>query len=1094
MRYALGEQRWPAILIPDAENPRNQGIVYFERALCQVARIWGEAWRGNRTDNAVLAREVRPLLRFFNRDRRETNTWSSWYLVQNAMGEFYALLVQALAQHGPAAVTALRDDIEHEWSRSDTAQYWTTDVRRQTILAFHHAGAPRAWVEENLSKLGSLPLESSVNMRVEMCQRQLTAWLELGDMDRARTQFREMFDASLSIGYEKDYQLSTWVRWLGLVNSEQPERAAERITWFARAVVTSRATTEGRAYSDAAEELLKVTFRWSPRRAVRLFAWLLDQHVIPFEAGVRALLEGALRMSRPPTELVQACLTALVLPVAHKGDDGLIAALIERHAVIRGNDRADILAQTVVTDVDVFAPPSARIAWRRGIGKAVRDTSGMLEQVGLGTDAFRFDQETQSSSDALKLDDESVLSVDEVIQRVRTIADIQSLREHESKDSHFAWERVIIYAARMMDQAAVLTVADMFGGHSHEAHILSALSERLLALGDRDCAWTLGTRALQVSSRLGWNPWYDGGSRLSALRALGAVDPKRGRDVVWATFMRDVSEQSVHVEAVAMNPETILSLLVDPIPVDEVWPLVEQHVQALFASTPLGSCKPDDLTQELPDDTADQALADLLGAQMTHPVSQIAASALRMGARRMLAGDQVMLRTVRNMLEQSEADQETALQLLDAVILDDSGMDLPFRDNIVALQGSPNFAIRHAARALAIRLGYDQPSPAHPATLPAVYELALPPESTAGIIGGGPIPSDAPQPDTSDPATILRPFDTVAKQIAQEASLSPMNLQYRAVQLMRELAPPDTWLAEGEAALRTTLEAANLHLSFQRPRVTAARLALLHIIAELCDRGMLSVEQADELSIILRLGDPGMLTVAPSRRPREITSDFARVRDEERMQEWLEQVDTEAATEYVQLSAGGKVFLAEETTFRRNDTSRQAESRWSMIAPAVMPQPRRVADPTIFFPAMVNRLVAEYPKLAMTEWPIPLIIRHIGLAYITPGAYWLALNPAIARQLGWTLADDGLFRWVDRSGNLMVESVWWADGAVSATQIYTHDETGEGWLVVATPAGFDAINNVMGPLKQISVLERRYRADEDRQLRTKIGLNQRRWE
>src|SRR4030095_6985991 len=81
--YALGDQRLPAEIIPDPSQPREQGMVYFERALCVVAHIWAEAWRGRKLDGATIKLEVAPLLRLFNQSWQENQDWTTWSAIQS---------------------------------------------------------------------------------------------------------------------------------------------------------------------------------------------------------------------------------------------------------------------------------------------------------------------------------------------------------------------------------------------------------------------------------------------------------------------------------------------------------------------------------------------------------------------------------------------------------------------------------------------------------------------------------------------------------------------------------------------------------------------------------------------------------------------------------------------------------------------------------------------------------------------------------------------------------------------------------------------------------------------------------------------------
>lgn len=107
--------------------------------------------------------------------------------------------------------------------------------------------------------------------------------------------------------------------------------------------------------------------------------------------------------------------------------------------------------------------------------------------------------------------------------------------------------------------------------------------------------------------------------------------------------------------------------------------------------------------------------------------------------------------------------------------------------------------------------------------------------------------------------------------------------------------------------------------------------------------------------------------------------------------------------------------------------------------------------------------VAELAEYAAQEGDAKhlSVVQH-GWKFDTPGNRWLALNPAIARALGWTLSSAGLFRWVDANESLMVESIWWEDGFVEHEPPHFDDEVGSGWAVRATKAGWEQIEHLYG--------------------------------
>ena len=88
-----------------------------------------------------------------------------------------------------------------------------------------------------------------------------------------------------------------------------------------------------------------------------------------------------------------------------------------------------------------------------------------------------------------------------------------------------------------------------------------------------------------------------------------------------------------------------------------------------------------------------------------------------------------------------------------------------------------------------------------------------------------------------------------------------------------------------------------------------------------------------------------------------------------------------------------------------------------------------------------------------------LVIAHDPYDFETPGAPWLAFNPAVAQALGWRPIDSGWFSWEDQESNPVVESIWWCDGPMHQFNYHFNlsVEVGSGWLVLVTERGYEEI-------------------------------------
>jgi len=496
-----------------------------------IAHIWAEAWCNQRLDISTIEKKVSPILRIFNRPFHETVHWTSWYVAKGAHGEFYALLVDAVAQHGHEAIESLRVLFENEWDNHEVGSFWPADVRRQVIMALVRAGVDRHWATEKLRALENMMTEGSdVHSRVDECRKQAEAWITLDDNESARRVLDRMLQGSFGVGFRKDYQLGTWIEWLGPINEVEPERAAERIGWFARAITTLEETTDDAAAIYAANELLAVTFRWSPRRAISLFHWFIEQRIIRHEEAVCILLRESLKSPDTPTQLVLFSLVDFLLPIATETDDELVIMLIAHAAASHENENALETARYVLSKVYIHALPSTRPKWSRTIARALLKLGLDPNSVGLEAADIQPDQKEDFSSSLLKVNDGSTtISIDEVKMRVSSVSDLQELLDNESDDSYFDWELVVTHLAENLGAEGIHTLTNLFQSKRNSAQIFAILSEKLCDLGDREGAWSLGEQALKASTTHGWDRWYDGGSRLTAFRALVHADPSRAR-------------------------------------------------------------------------------------------------------------------------------------------------------------------------------------------------------------------------------------------------------------------------------------------------------------------------------------------------------------------------------------------------------------------------------------------------------------------------------------------------------------------------------------------------------------------------------------
>jgi hypothetical protein len=207
--------------------------------------------------------------------------------------------------------------------------------------------------------------------------------------------------------------------------------------------------------------------------------------------------------------------------------------------------------------------------------------------------------------------------------------------------------------------------------------------------------------------------------------------------------------------------------------------------------------------------------------------------------------------------------------------------------------------------------------------------------------------------------------------------------------------------------------------------------------------------------------DPVRLTRRPSARPVEIPAAAHGENTHPSTDQWLALIDT--ALEDAPDRTGGLHVLAEETTLRRLAWDLPGEHRYQVIGPRGL---AAWTDGVVIVDGLSADDYADFSPDG--EGHAKLIVQS---HHATARLNWLAVNPEIARGLGW-VPSDRLFGWDGSDGAPMVHSVWWQDGSLRQSPPSFEDEVGEGWLVLATAAALTQLKARYEPLGLVAVIAR----------------------
>ena len=1080
LNYLLGDRRSPMDIIPESCDPKDQGEILLQRAICTVGQIWAKALIGQKYDDSNVKLVAQQILRLYCRPIQETFSWHAGHAFRVLRTPLHDLLIDAVSEHGQQALAGLHNLFELEWNEPDLRQYWPASVRRSVVRSFISKGCSKQWATAALREMDdSTPDPGDVNSRVEDCMNHAEAWLEAEDHEQAQHFLNLALEVGFGVGYRKDSQMDWWIDWLDKVNEIEPDKAAGRISHFAHAVRDLDDSTESEAMVSAAERLVTTTFHWSPARATQLFLWFADQWVGNYWKGMSALLTEALKETNPPVRAVLLATREFLLPFDTIGNAGLMTDLAERLSNVQQEYQAITEINALISKVQLDARPSMRPTWFKGLMAGIERTELPKGIFTLDANDLEVEDERERHyrTDQLTLrDDSGLLEYREVEERVKSVSDFSQLLGQEAERSFFNWIPLVTKVIRSeTDKDALVELAELFRNRRSAKRVLPEISKRLAELREERAAWQMATEALQLSDTYDWHPEIGGNIKIDVFRALSRLDQKRAVAMLYETLAEDLESTESTVTAILEVLEDILDLLEPTATVCDTWTEIEHHTSSLFGFS--SSDPPADVfSGDVSGDTPHKAIVEFISAQLGHSCVAIAQAAQRCLGQLLLDRADDVSEVLAKALQQSDEQRERVLILIDSVSSIDPDAVAQLGDKVRELTASSSWLTRVMSRRIIGTCGWPQPATSlilRP--LPAVYSSpilaphpASPQTGSSSSFGGTPF-------NAQELLSTVAPYKQELLSISKIADVPVQNLYRRVVAIMHQTAPQGSaWSEEAERRMRSHLRSLGIRLPYARPRANIVRSAMFRAVAELVDGGQISPQGNDLLQQILRTYDPRMVLEQPTRRPAQILRGTGTPPSRD-VEEWVQNVD-DALSSTDWIADDQRIVLAERTDLTiHRDRGSITETRYSALGPWNLTQAQLSQDPEAMFMGVVRKLVSEYPSLHGDADISALVLSHDARWVDSPGGDWLALNPAVAFRLGWSISDGGMFRWVNDQDHVMAESIWWMDGRpMLVGDGLPEDEVGEGWLVLVSECALAQIEAAFGPVTRKTAVVRRY--------------------
>ncbi len=1029
--------------IPSVDKGKDEEVlVEFERMLCLTTQILSNGILKKPLSDDITKR-VYPIVRFYYKDISHRNRY--WYKLTQSKGQYFDFLIYAVSLLGEKSLESLGEYLFAEFD--DNPKYWSTSIQRKIIKSLLNYGFNPEKVVHQLKGLEeSMLVGHDIDGRITECLAHSKVWFTLGELETGEKWLKQAIQESIGVGYRKDYQFSTWIGWLRKINLKDPSKASDRIKWFLSHLNHIKETTEGRAYWNASEKLLEVTFEHNLHDGLEQTIWQLEHDLIDFRDSIALFIKYFVIRTKSEEEFksIVQLYCGLYLLLAESANSSLLKHILDKGCEILQEDFLEEYAPAIISAINIKVYEETRHYLLSEV-----ETFFSLKGIRIQDHYPEFtipaiierDRSSESSNTLVLKTNHERIEENEVIKRVENFEDFKNIiQEEDQANSFFNWSKVIEKITPFLSSTQIEEVANLARFGRRESDFYAKLSDAAFELGDHELATSLANKSIELSSESGWVKFYDGGTRINAFNALKKINPKLSSDKAFEVFSHDIvsgNYPSSYIE----HLEDIVPLLTENYIEEEIWPEIFGYLQRLMSN----SIPADDLPSiSSINQPIVETLVDYLVYLSKSPVSLIKEQSIILLARLINQNNDYALTQMLN----GYIDDYSSMDVIMALSELKSPKIHELKSKIQNLALSNDYQLRENSRYILNELGENIPVPKN-IKLPSIYSLHIPEPKKLEI--NKEIDPYFPEVDINDPRDLIRPFEFLIRVLSDESGIDESNLIYRAYSIMKEIGQEEEWIVEYEKKLRNHLEEIYLKYSYPRPRVIAARRAIMHVTSELIDSGTMDDER---IRNVFKSSDYAVPHFNETIKPAFIQTikerDFGGVGND-----WLDRINESPRLIESILDYGENFKVAAEYTQVKNlDWGSPTEEYMSQIAV----NDELDEDESYIFGTVFHQLSCNYHYLGGGGHFI-VVIRDHRFDQFDLKSRWIAINPALARYLGWEPEPAKLFAWKNSQGELMAESIYWSNGNIH--MIPRKDgEVGEGWFVIVTKEGLEQIKKV----------------------------------
>lgn len=1020
--------------------------------IVSIAFYYSQVFFGNPAAISDITVSLKNILLFFHKDFLEMS-----YSVRELKNEVIGLVTNLTHKVSQTVYLGIIDTIAEDWQTH--TQYWRGDQMRMVINKVANDPDLWEWCTHQLHFVETkMLLTAGPYERTEECMGQAYAWKNVGNSNKVLENLKNAFKQTLGIGNEKDYQLDYLVKWLDIMAMQDPANRKERLNWFIERLPFLQDTARN-SHGSIVTAILNQCLKWFPGDAVSLCRWLLLERMIDFSESVEMMTTHCCQNDPDNADLYAKVFTHILLFFQDNSNYGhkLIPLLVKG---LGSTEKLTLL----IDEINQFAIEEKREDIIKKIIGAAKDYNIPLSVTAkkLSADSNRRADQNQ---EFLVLASGEKLSYEELIDKIKHPHELIAFMRNEKEKGNFHWERLLPLLKITFTEPFLREIQSLM---TLDAADMGEFAMMVHNKGFDTLAREIAYNALEKSKTAGWIQHYDGGSKIKPYQVLRHVEDT---NTVKELVLKDLAFNFKELGAKQMIDD-IIPILSIMLPDNDneyltIYQEIENYIHALFATSSIehnGYKFKDNI------DSVHDRFVNFFVFIFEFPVASLREHLETIMISCFPQSSDLVHIFTDKLYQHGEV--ESFLNILNGISLNDLHALDQYKNQIHELTAHGRFDIADGAIALLARLGITVEQKHNNSPLPLTYVMEFDTRPELIIdkeVRIKRIEEEGSLRETNDPIEFIGFYGTAARALSHETNIKLLNIAHRIMQLAKEEHLPDWYDPFTEKQLSGFLDAIGLKTAYARPRMRKLLPALMRVVKELWNSGKISLTKA---RLYTDCQDPSISKLAPSHRPpfvvRLINNHIDRdARHYDLNEKWVESLDNKGFNQLTFVQ-GEDYILAESSFIKFLSDGRPTEIRKSFITE----QPNIDTTDHLFFQSGIyNCLIDEYSEYDERE----LILANYVHSF-DQRRMWLAINPLVCHIAGWQLADDGLFRWVDRQGQTMVESFYWIDGNTMTYQRLFESEGGYGWYVIASKKALKSLMEIIeGPIYLQMKIERSYK-------------------